>query len=58
MIMRQTETTGIIYAIFSATCLVAASVCVAAGHVASADRLRQQWSRPGLGVELYFKEAA
>ena len=56
--MRQMEPERIIYAIYSAACIVAAALFVAAGHVAAGHFLSENWQPSGSGTRLYFEHAA
>lgn len=51
--MLRSDVDRIIYAIFSAMCIIIAAILVAAGHIASADILRGQHFGIS-GPELYF----
>lgn len=56
--MPQTETYRIIWAVFAAACLVVAAILFAAGHLASAHYLQENWQPPSAGVRLYVRHSA
>lgn len=56
--MQPTEATRIVYAIYSAACIVISAVFVAAGHIAAGHFLSENWQPPGSGTRLYFGHAA
>jgi hypothetical protein len=56
--MQQMEAARIIYAIYSAACIVVSAVFIAAGHITAGHFLRENWQPPGSGTRLYFEHAA
>jgi hypothetical protein len=56
--MQQMEASRIVYAIYSAACVVVAGVFIAAGHITAGHFLSENWQPRGSGTRLYFEHAA